>query len=50
MNDKMGWELIMLLLLNKLRVDTGPLPVHYWTAVAIMLATEDFEKLHKDTL
>jgi hypothetical protein len=45
MDSKSGWDLLLLLLLNKLRVNTGPLPVHYWTAVAITLIEDDW-KLH----
>lgn len=46
MNEKMYWELLLLLLLNKLRVDTGPLPVHYWTAVSIVVIEDDWKIPH----
>lgn len=46
MNSKSGWELLMLYLLNHLRVETAPLPVHYWTAVAIVLIEDDWKIPH----
>lgn len=45
MDSKSGWDLLLLLLMNHIRVlEAAPLPVEYWTAVAITLI-EDYWKL-----
>jgi len=43
MDSKSGWDLLMLLLLNHMRVAEAPLPTEYWVAVAITLITDDFK-------
>lgn len=35
MDSKSGWDLLILLLLNHIRVAESPLPTTYWVAVAI---------------
>lgn len=44
MDSKSGWDLLLLLLMNHIRVLEAPLPVEYWTAVTITLI-EDYWKL-----
>lgn len=46
MDSKSGWDLLLLLLMNHIRVLEAPLPVEYWTAVAITLIEDDWKIPH----
>jgi hypothetical protein len=41
-NSKLGWDLLLLLLLNHIRVSEAPIPTEYWVAVAISIIESDW--------
>lgn len=43
MDSKSGWDLLLLLLMNHIRVLEAPLPTEYWMAVAITLIEDDWK-------
>lgn len=42
MNDKLGWDLLLLLLCDSLRAAEAPIPNVYWEAVAISIIEDDW--------
>ena len=43
MDSKLGWDLLLLLLLNHIRVAEAPIPTEYWVATAISIIESDWK-------